>query len=249
MLQTWKAKQDHALKKLSSDITVLINQSDVIKATNHEIEKSMSDKNCDYEEIRGKLIEFERKHKKIVACIAGLERKVKKIQHSARGIEIKNVPMPEKESIEDLISLVSKIGTVLKMDIKPANICNVYRLPGKGTIRSIFVEFFTVSLKTDLLLSVRFFNRNCAMAEKMNTKTFGLPGKRQPVYIVEYMPPVTRKLFYQAREFAKENNYLFCWYLNGNIFLRKALGMKQVRIESEQCLNNLKVSKLTEKHT
>ncbi|KAJ8732505.1 hypothetical protein PYW07_015104 [Mythimna separata] len=243
MLETWKAEQDLVLKKLTSDMAALKFQNDQIRVTNQEIEKSMSLINSNYEDMKSKLLRLEEERKEFIDCILGLEQKVKDMQHSSRAssIEIKNIPTPEKESVEDLISIVTNVGTSMNVDIKPDDIRDVYRLPGKaGAPRSIFAEFSTVHMKNDLLLSTRTFNRSRSLDEKLNTETFGLPGKRQPVYIMEYLPPTTRKLFYKAREFAKSNNFLFCWCSNGQVFLRKDKGVKQVRIESELTLNNLK---------
>uniref|UniRef100_A0A2H1W117 SFRICE_025839 n=1 Tax=Spodoptera frugiperda TaxID=7108 RepID=A0A2H1W117_SPOFR len=92
-----------------------------------------------------------------------------------------------------------------------------------------------------LITSVRDFNKTHPNDDRLNTKCIGLPGDRRPVYVAEYLPATSRKLFYEAREFAKQKGYKFCWTANGNIFLRKTEGVKQVLVKSVETLRNLQL--------
>ncbi|VVC86797.1 unnamed protein product [Leptidea sinapis] len=126
------------------------------------------------------------------------------------------------------------------LPISPSDLRDVYRLPGKtSTTRPIIVDFSTVLRKQQLLSFVRKCNNQKLANDKLNTKLIGLPGNQKPVYIEEKIPSRTKKLYLQAREFRKKNKYAFCWCSNGNIFLRKKEGDKQIIIRSEQCLVGL----------
>ncbi|KAL4709594.1 hypothetical protein ACJJTC_007325 [Scirpophaga incertulas] len=69
-----------------------------------------------------------------------------------------------------------------------------------------------------------------------------LKHSRRPTADLCYrIPPYTyKKLFYMSREFAKANNYDFCWVMNGNIFLRRTAAASQILVKSEKTLKDLK---------
>lgn len=69
-----------------------------------------------------------------------------------------------------------------------------------------------------------------------------MDGDRRPIYVAEYLPPSSRRLFFAAREFAKLKEFKFCWTNNGNVFLRKNEGDKQILIKTEQTLRELDVN-------
>lgn len=94
-----------------------------------------------------------------------------------------------------------------------------------------------------VISAARNFNKSKLNSDKLHTEHLGIPGQRLPVFVAEYLPPSARKLFYQARVFAKENKFQYCWYKGGRIFLRREKSQPHYLIKSEQCLNNLKLQK------
>lgn len=249
MLETWKSDQEAILKKLVRDVGELKAQNQQIKESNLEIEKSINFINKDYEDMRNKIKVIESERQEFLNSITSLEKKIQDMQLSSRtsSIELRNVPAQERESVADLTNLITKVGNAVQFDISPKDIRDVYRLPGKpNTNKSIVAELSTVHMKNDLLTATRNFNKSRTKENKLNTESLGLPGARQPIYVAEYMTPSARKTFFMAREFAKTHNYMFCWYSNGRVFLRKEQGSKHVLVESEFCLNKLKPSESVE---
>lgn len=155
------------------------------------------------------------------------------------SVEIKNIPSNEKETHTDLMNVVQNIGKAAKFNIQQSEVRDVYRIPGKQTPKSIFVEFNSVHTKQELLTSIRSFNKDKKIPEKLNTTHISISGTSEPVYVGEYLPPSVRKLFFLARQFAKEHKYRFCWITNGRILLRKEIGDKHIQIISEETLSNL----------
>lgn len=49
-----------------------------------------------------------------------------------------------------------------------------------------------------------------------------------------------RRIFYLAREFAKENNYNYCWSSRGFVYLREKENAPFIRIMNESDLDQLK---------
>lgn len=252
LITSWKT--DHSsLSKLVSDQTALISrlasdmaelkvQNTNIQKSNSEIEKSMIFVTKQYEDIKNqnKILHDDLKRNRVYT--ESLEKKIKDLQHKSRSssIEIRNVPICDKETSTDLINIVASVGNAVQFPVSSADIRDVYRRSGRsGTTGSIIAELFTVQRKIGLLSSVRTFNRKQQKDSKLNTGHIGVIGKNQPIYVDEHLPGTVRALFYQARVFAKQNNYSYCWTSNSNIFMRKHPGDKQILVTSEATLREI----------
>ncbi|KAJ8704225.1 hypothetical protein PYW08_012949 [Mythimna loreyi] len=255
MLSTWKKEQEEHLAKLSheqntrfsklvSDIAELKLQNVAIQKSNAEIEKSITFVTEQYDDMFRKIEVLQKESQQQKDHIIDLEMKIRDIQQLTRSscIEIRNVPAVENESAADLTAIISKVGAAVDLTLCNSELRITYRLRGKpGTVRPIIAEFINVQIKNKLITSVRNFNKTHLNEGRLNTKCIGMPGDRRPVFVAEYLPISSRKLFYEAREFAKQKEFKFCWTVNGNIFLRKTEGAKPVLVRSEQTLRNLKL--------
>ncbi|XP_022830836.1 uncharacterized protein LOC111359493 [Spodoptera litura] len=255
LLSTWKREQEDRLNKFSQDqnsclaklvseITELKLQNLAIQKSNNEIEKSISFINDRYDDMIRNVDILQKESQKQRDNVINLDIKVQDIKQLSRSscVEIRNVPAAENETTTDLNTIINKVGTVVGMALSNSEIRDTYRLPGKpGTVRPIIAEFTSVHTKNYLIKRVRDFNKTHPNEAKLNTKSMGLPGDSHPVFVAEYLPASSRKLFFETRQFAKENGYRFCWSVNGNIYLRKFEGAKQVLIRSRETLRNLKL--------
>lgn len=254
MLTTWKKEQEtqliklsseqtSAMSKLAADITELKLQNIAIQKSNMEIEKSIGFINKQYEDMLKRIEFLEKERHTYLTGVQTLQTNIQDLQQSSRSssVEIRNVlPTKEGESVADLTNIVVKVGTAINVNINNKDIRDIYRLPGKpGVTRPIVTEFVSVQTKHQFLASVRDFNKKNPQDKRLCTHSIGINGERRPLYVAEYLPPSSRKLFFAAREFAKTNDYNFCWTTNGNIFLRKVEGAKQILVKSEQCLREL----------
>lgn len=254
MISTWKS--DHSsLSKLVSNQTALISrlvkdmaelkvQNGNIQKSNSEIEKSILFVTEQYEDVKSQNKSLQEELKKNSLYTESLERKLQDIQHKSRpsSIEIRNVPNGDKETPSDLINIITAVGNAVNFPICSSDIRDVYRRSGKsGTTNPIIAEFSTVQSKIGLLSTVRMFNSKQQKENKLNTSHVGIQGKKQPIYVDEHLPGNVRTLFYQARIFAKQNDYSFCWTSNGNIFIRKQPGDKHILVTSETTLKKLTV--------
>lgn len=255
LLKSWKtefdtkinevcAKQNVLVSKLTTEISELKKQTRKLQETNDEIATSMAFINKQYEDIKSGLDKLQKERQEHRHCLEKLERKVQDLQFKSRSscIEIRNIPLKDKENTGDLTETICTIGKTVGASITPSDIRDIYRQPGKlGSTRPVVAEFQTVQMKLNTLSSVRSFNTNKkTVHEKLNTEHINIPGTRQPIFVADYLPPSSKKLFHLSREFAKQNGYSYCWPSNGNVFLRKAQGEKQILISSERCLQDLK---------
>lgn len=253
MLNSWKAEeqanflkfsqeQSSSLAKLFSEVAELKSQNLAIQKANNEIEKSINFINNQYEDMM-KQINLLQKEKQLYRdCIQNLELKVEDLQQLSRSscVEIRNIPLKENECAKDLYAVVARVSAAVNVPLKDNDIRDVYRLPGKpGTVRPVVAEFMTMETKNVLLSSVRSFNSKQPKESRLSTTNIGGLGDYRPIYVSEFLPASSRKLFFAAREFAKLKEYKFCWSANGNILLRKKEGVKLILVKSEQTLRDL----------
>lgn len=247
--------QTTLMSKLVADISEIKSQNTKIqesnaeiKKTNTEIERSMSFLNQQFEDLKKEVEELKKERQEQRRYVESLEKKIIDLQYKSRssGIEIRNIPQTDEETTTGLIKSVCNIGKLVGMPIPETGVRDIYRLPGKNskdmaapTTRPIIVEFATVQTKLNVLNAIRSYNNKKNKENKLNTEQIGIPGKRQAVYVTEQLSSGSKKLFFLAREYAKNNNYTFCWVTNGNIFLRKQTGDKQILIKSEKCFQEL----------
>lgn len=253
MLNTWKAEeqanflkfsqeQSSSLAKLFSEVAELKSQNLAIQKANIEIEKTVSFINNQYDDLM-KQIDLLQKDKQMYRdCIQNLEMKIGDLQQLSRSscVEIRNIPLKENECAKVLSAIVSRVSAAVNVPLKDNDIRDVYRLPGKpGTVRPVVAEFTTMETKNVFLSSVRNYNNKQPKGSQLSTTNVGGLGDHRPIYVSEYLPSSSRKLFFAAREFAKHKEYKFCWTANGNILLRKEEGVKPILVKSEQTLRDL----------
>lgn len=252
MLSSWKT--DHSnLAKLVSDQTSLITrlisdmadlklQNAQIQKSSTEIEKSITFINEQYEDMRNQIKKLQEENHRNTMHTEILEKKLQDIQYKTRSscIEFRNIPNIEKETVNDLTKIITSVGVKVNFPVCSTDLRDVYRTGGKSDAnKSIIAEFSTVQKKQGFLSSVRTFNSKQPKDQKLNTSQIGISGNRQPIYVEDHLSSTTKKLFYLARQFAKQHGYSFCWAANGNIFLRKQQGDKQVLVKTENTLKEL----------
>lgn len=154
-------------------------------------------------------------------------------------IEIRNVPSKIEESEQDLQMIISNLMKTLNVEILPTDIRQARRLPAKPNLpRTILLELATMKVKKTIIQEYKNYNRKNS---KGKLSTSDLPNMEsdstsKPVYIGDHLTPRVKTLFYRAREFAKENNYAFCWTANGRVQLREREGIKSIWIRDEEQL-------------
>ena len=217
-----------------------------IQTQNNDIIKSMDFISKQYEEIKDKMIKLETEKQSHLAYIQTLEMKLENLERSQKhtSVEIRNVPVQNNETKNDLLALVKNIGAATSVNIEDNQIRDVFRLnQKKGGNKAIIADFSSVPIKEKILASVKTYNRNHT-TNKLNTSHLNLNGEPKPVYISECLTQKARKIFHLARDFSNNNGYKFCWTAHGKIFLRKTIGGQSYRIDSENDLDRLSSPKL-----
>ncbi|KAH9635089.1 hypothetical protein HF086_000810 [Spodoptera exigua] len=261
MLLTWKvdleanvtrqiAEQTGLMTKLVSDISDLKLQNIQIQNTNiqiqnenTEIKKSITFLSEQYEDLQKEIKHLQEENREQRRYTESLESSIRDLQYKSRSssIEVRNMPAQDNESTADLIKVITNIGNIVNFPLTASHFRDIYRIPGnRGSNKAIVAEFSSVQTKYELISRVRTYNnKNKNKEDKLNTEKLGIAGQKQAVYVEEHLSNASKRLFYLAREFARQRKYQFCWTSNGNIFLRKQIGDKQILIKSETTLKEL----------
>lgn len=238
LLSAAAAQSETKFAALQASIFAVIAQNDMIKKTIQFVSEKYDDMI-----LKVKQLELERKAdrnliQRLEETLESLER-----QLCSTKVEIKNIPKQHNESKENLCEIVRVTANALNIPIQHHDIKEVFRVNKKedSSASLIVVEFQSVSTKAALIKGARQFNiKN--KGDKLNTVHLKLEGPAKPVYLSERLTPRAQRLYYLARTFAKDNGFKFCWTPFGKIFLRQAEGNKQIPINSEADINNLRVN-------
>lgn len=147
----------------------------------------------------------------------------------------------EKETKSDLYNMVNKIYNAMGIEYSLPNLRDVYRLPSKASISysTVVTDFSNTLIKDKFLRAVKAYNKDHA-EKQLNTYHLGLEGAENPIYISDHLTPKAKRLLFLARDYAKTENYSYCWSTNGKVFLRKKEGVPLIVIKSEDTLQELK---------
>ena len=240
------SNQSTMLSQLSADVAAIKIQNETIQKSNKDIEDSIQSIKASCVELKNRMEKFEKDRTDFQDKLFDVDKRVESLELRFRSstIEIRNIPTMDNETVSDLYKIVSDTAKILNLEIQNSQIRDIYRLPSKpGKSRPIITEFSNVPLKVEIINALRKYNKTRPVAQKLNTSTIGCRGESLPVYISEYLPGSSRKLFYLAREYAKSANYSYCWAVNGKIYIRKNDNATAVRIDSEKALTVLKNGK------
>ncbi|KOB65124.1 Zinc finger DNA binding protein [Operophtera brumata] len=241
LFTTFQANQDAKFSTLMTDINVIKQEVKEIRYFNEETEKKINVLSSHYENVLMKSTTLESDYEGNCAKIKHLENKIEDInrQSCAYKIEMRNIPSKSQESTQDLLQIIDAVLKTLKIDAQPTEIRNVRRLPGKPDApRPIVLELATSTLRNRIIQEARNFNKSNT-TQKLNTSHLLIAGSPKPVYIGENLTYRAKGLFFRAREYAKQNNYVFCWTSNGQVYLRKEEGSKSLIVKDEDQLQNL----------
>lgn len=211
-----------------------------IKTTNIDLEKTLEFISTQYEDLRKKMEKLEQENKSNSAYIHILEEKVEELQTNCKksSIEIRNLPIEDKESKITLTKRVLTITSSLNIDIKTDDIKDVFRTR-KNESKTIIVEMANVNIKNEILKAVKKYN-NINKNNKLNATNAGIKGKNDPIYISESLTARARRIYYLARDLKRQNTISYCWTSNGKVLIRKTENSPAVVIRSEAQIDTFK---------
>lgn len=238
LISTSNAISDAKFTALQSSMAEII-------AQNTEIKESIAFTAKQYDDMIVKLNQFEVERKEDRSRIQQLEHKVDNLERMlfSTKIEVRNIPKKQGENKDDLCTIIEQVANVLQTSLQRQEIKDVFRVSNKDSKQTaIIVDLNSAIVKETILRKARQFN-NKNKNNKLNTTHLKLEGPPIPVYLSERLTPRTQRIFHLARNFAKNNDYKYCWTSYGRVFLRKDDGKQQFLITDVVDLNNLEQTK------
>ena len=240
MFESWKKDQECSMSKIVREISEVKNQHETIKEEMREMERSVDFMSTKFTDQDTKLKNLEQMHHDYNLHIQTLEESIDELQRISRlsKLEIKNLPKTTGETKDSIGTMLLKMAHTVDVSMSQSDVRDVYRLPIKGS-NTVIAEMASPMLKSKLVTAVRKYNTSNKQ-NQLNTKCLGFTNDPLPIYVSDNLTPKSRRLHFLARDFAKSNEYQFCWSTNGKIYLRKAVGSKQILIKSAEHLASLK---------
>lgn len=253
-----RREQDDDLKDLKSEMRGLFTnlsnsveqRFNEIKQQNNELQMSLQFISDKYDTVLEKLQTLEEDSMKDRKYIETLEDKIESLERKckATGIEVRNVPRmteddKKPETKQEMCTIIKTIAKAVDIDLKDLDVKDIYRVnSNKTTVKPIIVELNSVLMKENIIKAVKIFNKGRPIGDKLNSSHLKISGPPRPVFLSETLTFNTQKLFFMTREFARENQFSYCWTSRGLIYLRKADGQPLFRINSEADIHKIKSS-------
>lgn len=229
-------------KMFDSKMSIVLKSINELKTQNSVVSDSIEFVTKQYDTIMLELQSLREERRENIKYIQQLETKIENLERKFKSssLEIKNIPKTGPETKEDLVNIVIKTGNLLSVPVQPGDVRDIFRINTKNeSNKPIVVELNSVLLRDKFLHNIKDYNIKNS-SNKFTTKHLKYSGEGKQIYISESLTLKTRKLFFSAREFAKVNEYDFCWVNHGVVYMRKTNGSRYIRIENEEDLKNLK---------
>ncbi|KOB76235.1 Zinc finger DNA binding protein [Operophtera brumata] len=171
--------------------------------------------------------------------IKSLEDRLDGLERNSRStcLEIRNIPAPTSESKTVLLETFINTSKALNVPVDHREVKDIFRINNKDPAhRTIIVELTSALLKEKMIAMYRKFNKG---SSKLTTEHIHLSGPPKQIFISENLSPKMKRLFYLAREFAKSNDFMFCWVSHGKIFLRRRENGPLFRVVNETDLGKI----------
>lgn len=216
---------------------------DKLCATVEDLRSTVSFLAEKYDSLASKYEKLESERQDDLKYMKSLEEALERSERNHRSscLEIRNVPVRNAETKDNLINTVINTGKALNLEIQPHEIKDVFRTKTKTPEnKTIIVDLNSVILKEKIISASRKFNKG---QNRLSTEHLRIMGPARPVFISENLTSKMKRVFFLTRDFAKTNDYRFCWVSHGKIYLRKREGGSLLRIVSESDLTKLQTQK------
>lgn len=240
-LSTWRDETNSKLSCLQDCMNEIKTQNKQLISSNAEIEKSIEFLALKYDDLCLQMNGFQDQTKTWDERLLKNENNIEELDRISRlsTIEIRNLPLKNRPSEDDLVAYSLRIFKELSVDVAMSDIYDIRCVTTKSVNKSILVKLNSVLLKNKLLKAFRDYNR-LGSNRKLNSSILGSDfPQQQLIYMSENLTFRTRRLFHLARDLVKTNVYKHCWTANGYILLRKEDNGKPILLTSEVQLTEL----------
>ncbi|CAB3260332.1 unnamed protein product [Arctia plantaginis] len=231
MFLEFKTQQEQKIEKIYTFIAE-------IKQQNSEICYSADFLSKSYDSLVGKIEKLESDRQTNHDYIRTLEDKLERAECYTRAtcLEVRNIPVPNKESKPQLLNTITNLGKLINVTIQSHEVRDVFRTRSKGSEhKPIIVDFTSVIMKEKFIYMYKQFKKSSALT----TELLKMAGPIKPIYVSENLSAKMKRLFFLVRDFARVNNFKYSWSSHGKIYLRKSDGAPHYIIKDESELSKV----------
>ncbi|KAI4462337.1 l1 transposable element-related [Holotrichia oblita] len=153
-----------------------------------------------------------------------------------QNLEIVGVPMNRDENV---ITLATNIASVLGVELVPAEIDAIHRVPRPQAVgsnvqqkpKNIIIRFASRMKRNEFISAAK-------KKRGLNARDIGF-GSDARIFINEHLSKYYKDLFYKAKAKCTENNFKYIWIKDCKIYARKTDAGRVVHISTEADLNRL----------
>ncbi|KAL0809161.1 hypothetical protein ABMA28_011394 [Loxostege sticticalis] len=202
-----------------------------IKMQNCEIQHSVEFLSHNLDSLKEQVQTLEKEQNKNTQYIQNWKKKLRNLRVVPDQLESKTL----------LLETVTKTLNTIQLSVQSHEIRDVFRITSKDPgNRPIIVDFTSVLMRDRVIEGYKKYNKNNS---RLTTESLRITGPVKPIFISENLTSKMKRLFFLTRDFAKVNEFKYCWVSHGKIFLRKSDGLSLCPIRSESDLNKLKINK------
>lgn len=251
-LTSWKDRLDAAITDTIKNAVNSVIEKEMSKLT-LSISSSLKDLNIRLDGIEKSLTysgerqdSFDHRLKSVeqkvdVCCtvndtITALENKIESMEQQARLYNIEIANLPERRG-ENLISILEKIGSVIKHPLNASDILSAHRVPHfdqkNSHPKNVVVKLSSKILRDNIVIAAR-------ASRGVRSDQIAITGTPRTIYINEHLTPKNKTLFRLCRDAAKKHNYKYTWIKHGTVLVRQTDSSPIFAIRNEQDLDKIK---------
>lgn len=163
------------------------------------------------------------------------------LEKSSRSCNLEIQSFPERKQ-ENLTNTLKTICTEIGCPLQEKDINLVRRVAkfdsSTSRPRNILVTLTSEGLRNNVITHYKNYNK-AHVSAPLNSSQFGMPDAKTKIYLVEHLPPETKKIHAEARKIAKTLNYKFVWVKYGRVYMRKNEEGDVIHIKNLDSLNKL----------
>jgi type II secretory pathway pseudopilin PulG len=164
----------------------------------------------------------------LTATIQKVETKTEDLEQVsiADSLTIQGIP---DTNLENPLEAAIEVGVQIGCELNTSEIdCKISR---SGAKQLLDITFVSKSARTAFLHAGKRFNRN--------KKQLSVNGDQFKIFVNEKLTAEQKRLLYDTKCFARENNFLHVWFCNSVVHLKKTDNSTLLLIRSREYLDNL----------
>lgn len=232
LLNDFKTEQDIKFNKMYAKMEEVLTQ-------NCELKTSVDFLSTTCDTLKTQINDLQSERKNCLQQLQSMEDKLETYERQTRStcVEIRNIPRANTETKDSLINIATSIGQKINVSLQSQDIRDIFRINSKEKSRkTIIVDFTSVILREKFIKMYKLYTKK----QRLDTEFLKIDTTPTPIFISENLTSKMKKIFFMARDFAKTNDYRYCWISNGKVYLRKREGERYTRINNENDLMKLK---------